>query len=166
MFEQFTLGIEEEFQIVDPHTRELRSHGRLTSALAVMEASFAAAALLHEIRPWSYLGIAGALSRARERYPRPKEGTRAVLLDWLWAAMLATLVVVSVFLDHAEAERRSWPAWALALGGPRQALRDWLREFATGFTDHPGARPVIAIEGEGDHAARAPHRGTLPSGGR
>jgi carboxylate-amine ligase len=26
MFEQFTLGIEEEFQIVDPHTRELRSH--------------------------------------------------------------------------------------------------------------------------------------------
>jgi carboxylate-amine ligase len=26
MFEQFTIGIEEEFQIVDPHTRELRSH--------------------------------------------------------------------------------------------------------------------------------------------
>ena len=26
MFSQFTLGIEEEFQIVDPHTRELRSH--------------------------------------------------------------------------------------------------------------------------------------------
>lgn len=26
MFERFTLGIEEEFQIVDPHTRELRSH--------------------------------------------------------------------------------------------------------------------------------------------
>jgi glutamate---cysteine ligase / carboxylate-amine ligase len=26
MFEQFTLGIEEEFQIVDPRTRELRSH--------------------------------------------------------------------------------------------------------------------------------------------
>jgi glutamate---cysteine ligase / carboxylate-amine ligase len=26
MFEQFTLGIEEEFQIVDPHTRQLRSH--------------------------------------------------------------------------------------------------------------------------------------------
>jgi len=26
MFEQFTLGIEEEFQIVDPHTHELRSH--------------------------------------------------------------------------------------------------------------------------------------------
>lgn len=34
----------------------------------------------------------------------------------------------------------------------RFELRDWLREFATGFTDHPGARPVIAIEGEGDHA--------------
>ena len=26
MFEQFTLGIEEEFQIVDPNTRELKSH--------------------------------------------------------------------------------------------------------------------------------------------
>src|SRR3989442_15603082 len=26
MFDQFTLGIEEEFQIVDPATRELRSH--------------------------------------------------------------------------------------------------------------------------------------------
>jgi carboxylate-amine ligase len=26
MFEQFTLGIEEEFQIIDPETRELRSH--------------------------------------------------------------------------------------------------------------------------------------------
>src|SRR4028118_1483993 len=26
MFDKFTLGIEEEFQIVDPHTRELRSH--------------------------------------------------------------------------------------------------------------------------------------------
>jgi len=26
MFKQFTLGIEEEFQIVDPQTRELRSH--------------------------------------------------------------------------------------------------------------------------------------------
>jgi len=26
MFEQFTLGIEEEFQIVDPITRELKSH--------------------------------------------------------------------------------------------------------------------------------------------
>jgi glutamate---cysteine ligase / carboxylate-amine ligase len=26
MFDQFTLGIEEEFQIVDPHSRELRSH--------------------------------------------------------------------------------------------------------------------------------------------
>ena len=26
MFDQFTLGIEEEFQIVDPRTRELRSH--------------------------------------------------------------------------------------------------------------------------------------------
>ncbi|MCU1289655.1 MAG: putative enzyme [Acidobacteria bacterium] len=26
MFQQFTLGIEEEFQIVDPHTRELKSH--------------------------------------------------------------------------------------------------------------------------------------------
>jgi len=26
MFEQFTLGIEEEFQIVDPRTRELKSH--------------------------------------------------------------------------------------------------------------------------------------------
>jgi glutamate---cysteine ligase / carboxylate-amine ligase len=26
MFEQFTLGVEEEFQIVDPETRELRSH--------------------------------------------------------------------------------------------------------------------------------------------
>ena len=26
LFEQFTLGIEEEFQIVDPNTRELRSH--------------------------------------------------------------------------------------------------------------------------------------------
>ena len=26
MFKQFTLGIEEEFQIVDPHTRGLRSH--------------------------------------------------------------------------------------------------------------------------------------------
>src|SRR3954467_10140141 len=26
MFEQFTLGIEEEFQIVDPQSRELRSH--------------------------------------------------------------------------------------------------------------------------------------------
>lgn len=26
LFEQFTLGIEEEFQIVDPHTRQLRSH--------------------------------------------------------------------------------------------------------------------------------------------
>src|SRR5574338_1167238 len=26
MFEQFTLGIEEEFQIVDPSTRELKSH--------------------------------------------------------------------------------------------------------------------------------------------
>lgn len=26
LFEQFTLGIEEEFQIVDPHTRTLRSH--------------------------------------------------------------------------------------------------------------------------------------------
>jgi hypothetical protein len=26
MFEQFTLGIEEEFQIVDPQTRELKSH--------------------------------------------------------------------------------------------------------------------------------------------
>ena len=25
-FEQFTLGIEEEFQIVDPQTREMRSH--------------------------------------------------------------------------------------------------------------------------------------------
>ena len=25
-FEQFTLGIEEEFQIIDPNTRELRSH--------------------------------------------------------------------------------------------------------------------------------------------
>ncbi len=25
-FEQFTLGIEEEFQLIDPHTRELRSH--------------------------------------------------------------------------------------------------------------------------------------------
>ena len=25
MFQQFTLGIEEEFHIVDPHTRELRS---------------------------------------------------------------------------------------------------------------------------------------------
>ena len=26
MFDQFTLGIEEEFQIVDPETRELKSH--------------------------------------------------------------------------------------------------------------------------------------------
>ncbi len=26
MFDQFTMGIEEEFQIVDPQTRELRSH--------------------------------------------------------------------------------------------------------------------------------------------
>jgi gamma-glutamyl:cysteine ligase YbdK (ATP-grasp superfamily) len=26
VFDRFTLGIEEEFQIVDPHTRELRSH--------------------------------------------------------------------------------------------------------------------------------------------
>ena len=26
IFQQFTFGIEEEFQIVDPHTRELRSH--------------------------------------------------------------------------------------------------------------------------------------------
>jgi glutamate---cysteine ligase / carboxylate-amine ligase len=26
MFDQFTLGIEEEFQIVDPQSRELRSH--------------------------------------------------------------------------------------------------------------------------------------------
>ena len=26
MFEQFTLGIEEEFQIIDPETRELKSH--------------------------------------------------------------------------------------------------------------------------------------------
>ena len=26
MFDQFTLGIEEEFQIVDPESRELRSH--------------------------------------------------------------------------------------------------------------------------------------------
>lgn len=26
LFEQFTLGIEEEFQLVDPNTRELRSH--------------------------------------------------------------------------------------------------------------------------------------------
>ena len=26
MFDQYTLGIEEEFQIVDPRTRELRSH--------------------------------------------------------------------------------------------------------------------------------------------
>ena len=26
LFEQFTLGIEEEFQVVDPDTRELRSH--------------------------------------------------------------------------------------------------------------------------------------------
>src|SRR5437870_13257431 len=26
MFDQFTLGIEEEFQIVDPETRQLRSH--------------------------------------------------------------------------------------------------------------------------------------------
>src|SRR3990170_8064670 len=26
MFDQFTLGIEEEFQIVDPSTRELKSH--------------------------------------------------------------------------------------------------------------------------------------------
>jgi glutamate---cysteine ligase / carboxylate-amine ligase len=26
MFDQFTLGIEEEFQIVDPQTRELCSH--------------------------------------------------------------------------------------------------------------------------------------------
>ena len=26
MFDQFTLGIEEEFQIVDPQTRELKSH--------------------------------------------------------------------------------------------------------------------------------------------
>ena len=26
MFDQFTLGIEEEFQIVDPVTRELKSH--------------------------------------------------------------------------------------------------------------------------------------------
>jgi carboxylate-amine ligase len=26
MFDEFTLGIEEEFQIVDPVTRELRSH--------------------------------------------------------------------------------------------------------------------------------------------
>jgi len=26
MFDQFTLGIEEEFQIVAPKTRELRSH--------------------------------------------------------------------------------------------------------------------------------------------
>ncbi len=26
MFDQFTLGIEEEFQIVDPKTRELKSH--------------------------------------------------------------------------------------------------------------------------------------------
>ena len=26
MFDQFTLGIEEEFQIIDPVTRELRSH--------------------------------------------------------------------------------------------------------------------------------------------
>ncbi len=26
MFEQFTLGIEEEFQIVDPQSRELKSH--------------------------------------------------------------------------------------------------------------------------------------------
>lgn len=26
MFDEYTLGIEEEFQIVDPHTRELRSH--------------------------------------------------------------------------------------------------------------------------------------------
>ncbi len=26
MFEPYTLGIEEEFQIIDPQTRELRSH--------------------------------------------------------------------------------------------------------------------------------------------
>lgn len=26
MFDQFTLGIEEEFQIVDPESRELKSH--------------------------------------------------------------------------------------------------------------------------------------------
>jgi carboxylate-amine ligase len=39
MFDQFTLGIEEEFQIVDPVTRELKSHvseildeGKLLSA--------------------------------------------------------------------------------------------------------------------------------------
>ena len=38
-FEQFTLGIEEEYQLVDPQTRELRSHvsailedGKLCSA--------------------------------------------------------------------------------------------------------------------------------------
>ena len=41
MFQQFTLGIEEEFQIVDPHTRELRSHvseileeGKITAEFA------------------------------------------------------------------------------------------------------------------------------------
>ncbi len=26
MFQQFTMGIEEEFQIIDPETRELKSH--------------------------------------------------------------------------------------------------------------------------------------------
>lgn len=50
-----------------------------------------------------------------------------MLLDWSWAALLAALVALSVFVDHAQAERRAWPAWALTLGGPRQALLDWLR---------------------------------------
>ena len=72
-----------------------------------------------------------------------------MLLDWLWAAMLATLVVVSVFLDHAEAERRSWPAWALALGGPRQALHDWLR-VNTGV--HLGTLEGILRVARDDHA--------------
>jgi len=50
MFDQFTLGIEEEFQIVDPQTRELRSH-----VAEILDEALSKARGDDEIEPWQAL---------------------------------------------------------------------------------------------------------------
>ena len=52
-FEQFTLGIEEEFQIVDPHTRELRSRKEIRHIRTILERGTSAD---EQLRVWREKG--------------------------------------------------------------------------------------------------------------
>ena len=66
--EKFTLGVEEEYMVIDPHTRELKSHDQKIVEIASQELKDHVKAEMHQAVVEVGTGICAKMVPSKRRY--------------------------------------------------------------------------------------------------